>query len=1559
MYSKKIVIAILFASLFSLKSFSQFTASWAFTSTNTGVKTGSQQAAIAIADAVIGDTLSGNVSYSNTTGVSLSKSSTSNTWPLVPTNGWNIDFPLTPVTGNDVTIQSFSFSASTSNGNSSQQMLAQLAYQKDGSGSYIFVGSPVTISSGNTVTLYNYPAFTQKLYDGHNYKIRVFIYALTANISSKTLKIKSAVFNGIANTAGTQPSVTTTSATKTGKYTGLATGVVTAGTLLVSESGVVWDIAANPTVALTTKNASGPNVSGNIGAGNGGNIAGLSTSTTYNTRAYVISESGDVFYGSNLTFTTDAPSVASLTTNAASGITSIKSISGGVILDSGGVGITAKGICWNTATNPDISLPTKTNDGIGNTNFSSTLKILVPSTTYYARAFATNSIGTAYGNEVSFTTLAPQPVIITITGNSANAIPFGSVIVNNISGVKSYSLTASALTPLVGNITITAPAGFEISLSPGTGFGSTLNVPYTSGSIAATIIYVRFLPNQFGDFAGTITHTGGGATTINIDDVSVTGKGIQNPGDFSNTGTDFWVGYGFQALMTGSNNQEMVLYISAKQDAIVTVEIGKPTDANYYTQTYNVVANTATVSFTLPKNGTQDCRLNSTGVLPRGIHVYSNNIPFALWGHIYASSSSGATLVLPTNTWGSNYSVLTVGGETNSGVPHSFFFVQAAEDGTIVDIVPSADITATASGTTVKYAAGTPFSVTLNKGDVFNALGKLLTSKIGVDLTGTTVVSRDCNKKIALFTGNGRVELKVGGCSSGGGSDNFLQQMFPKQAWGTKYLTTPFRDMEAGIYKIIVSDPATVVSVNGSVLTTGFSQNAYTLETDTLLSIVSDKPVMVAQFCVTNRCNGTGIPTHPNTGDNGDPEMIIVSPVQQAINDVAVYSSNNYNILHNYINVIIPNAGVASFMFDGVNASTAFSTHTADANYSYAVFSDLVGNTSHRLQSDVAFNAIAYGYSNTGNNESYGYNAGTNIKSLSQYLSVQNPYANITSDSIISACLNNDFKYTVSLPYKPFSMKWDFFNNTVQQPSSDTILVTNPIPVDSSIISGVKLFKYSLPTTYKFTSTGSFPVNITVNATNADGCTGVQTITFSVKVVNPPTANFNVVFNGCPFDFANFSDLSTSSGYNVVGWEWNFGGSFPPNTSTMQNPTSTYPSAGTYNVTLRAINTIGCFKDTTKPFTIQPGPIVTSVVADNNGPDCAGRKITFTTTASTSLGTIVKWYWEYSDGKKDTTTANSVTHSFATAAAYTIKVFVETNNGCRSTQFTFNQMIYKVVADFTFATPKCINDLVTFTDVSTGKVTNATIDTKFKWSFGDAANSTSTTNPSTFTYTTAGTYTVKLKTSLIYALATEFCADSTTKQIVINDKLAKPVVTLDATKTTTTSLTFNWAAITGATSYQVSTNGGATWSNPSSGATGTTHILTALTPNTVYSLCVKVLGNCPSDSACISGKTLTPTLNIFVPNVFTPNGQGAATNDKLIMCINNVKSIRFAIFNQWGEKLFETSNPTLNAALGCYEVWDGNAQGKQQPTGVYVYAASIIYNDGKSESKKGTVNLIR
>ena len=85
-------------------------------------------------------------------------------------------------------------------------------------------------------------------------------------------------------------------------------------------------------------------------------------------------------------------------------VTSTSALGGGRIVLDGGNPITARGVVWSEAVNPVVALPSKTSNGIGTGAFSSRITGLSPGKTYYLRAYATNSQGTAYGNQVIFTT---------------------------------------------------------------------------------------------------------------------------------------------------------------------------------------------------------------------------------------------------------------------------------------------------------------------------------------------------------------------------------------------------------------------------------------------------------------------------------------------------------------------------------------------------------------------------------------------------------------------------------------------------------------------------------------------------------------------------------------------------------------------------------------------------------------------------------------------------------------------------------------------------------------------------------------------------------------------------------------------------------------------------------------------------------------------------------------------------------------------------------------------------------------------------------------------------
>jgi uncharacterized protein (TIGR02145 family) len=112
-------------------------------------------------------------------------------------------------------------------------------------------------------------------------------------------------------------------------------------------------------------------------------------------------------------------SVPQLSTLEVTDITSKSAESGGNIIDDNGRSIIARGVCWSLETNPTIS-DKKTTDGVGNESYSSTLFGLNGSKTYYVRAYATNKLGTGYGNEISFQT-APSKI------NFAEWITYGNV----------------------------------------------------------------------------------------------------------------------------------------------------------------------------------------------------------------------------------------------------------------------------------------------------------------------------------------------------------------------------------------------------------------------------------------------------------------------------------------------------------------------------------------------------------------------------------------------------------------------------------------------------------------------------------------------------------------------------------------------------------------------------------------------------------------------------------------------------------------------------------------------------------------------------------------------------------------------------------------------------------------------------------------------------------------------------------------------------------------------------------------------------------------------------
>ncbi len=141
------------------------------------------------------------------------------------------------------------------------------------------------------------------------------------------------------------------------------------------------------------------------------NLAGLAAGTGYDIYAVTVydDEGTDTYSEINkVNFSTLAYTVPELTTASVSSIEAFSAKSGGEITDYGGQAIKEKGVCWNTTGSPTLS-DNYTEEGSGSAAFTSSLTGLSEKTTYYVRAYATNSIGTSYGEEESFTTTCSVP----------------------------------------------------------------------------------------------------------------------------------------------------------------------------------------------------------------------------------------------------------------------------------------------------------------------------------------------------------------------------------------------------------------------------------------------------------------------------------------------------------------------------------------------------------------------------------------------------------------------------------------------------------------------------------------------------------------------------------------------------------------------------------------------------------------------------------------------------------------------------------------------------------------------------------------------------------------------------------------------------------------------------------------------------------------------------------------------------------------------------------------------------------------------------------------------
>ncbi|MCF8257861.1 MAG: PKD domain-containing protein [Flavobacteriales bacterium] len=265
---------------------------------------------------------------------------------------------------------------------------------------------------------------------------------------------------------------------------------------------------------------------------------------------------------------------------------------------------------------------------------------------------------------------------------------------------------------------------------------------------------------------------------------------------------------------------------------------------------------------------------------------------------------------------------------------------------------------------------------------------------------------------------------------------------------------------------------------------------------------------------------------------------------------------------------------------------------------------------------------------------------------------------------------------------------------------------------------------------------GSYTVTLTVTG---PGGTDTEVKTAFVTVFTPPDPNISASQNmGC-FPFAvQFTDESVPGDSPISSWSWDFGDG---GVSTSQNPTHTYTTSGTFNVTLLLTDANGCASNQTFPGFINSNSNSPFAGFDAN-PQVGCIPPVDVNFANLSFGGTapLTYAWDFGDGNSSTQT--TPVHAYTAEGVYDVSLTVTDQLGCQTVSLLedFITIVENPVIDFSVPDPVgCLGSQMQFTDLSSPPPTS------WQWDFGDGG--TSTLQSPSHLYTTPGTYTVTLTAS--------------------------------------------------------------------------------------------------------------------------------------------------------------------------------------------------------------------
>jgi len=474
---------------------------------------------------------------------------------------------------------------------------------------------------------------------------------------------------------------------------------------------------------------------------------------------------------------------------------------------------------------------------------------------------------------------------------------------------------------------------------------------------------------------------------------------------------------------------------------------------------------------------------------------------------------------------------------------------------------------------------------------------------------------------------------------------------------------------------------------------------------------------------------------------------------------------------------------------------------------------------------------------------------------------------------------------------------------------------------------------------------GTFPITpgvwgpTNLAATGAKCNLGMVKIAFELAGV---ASGIRSSINGVPRDTVGCVPLTvdfTDTIANAKSYIWDFGDNTPRATTTTPSISHTFNNLGTFTVMLISVDSASCnIADTSYTHIIVKNNRANLSFLTQKLQPCDSLNYLFTNT-STAPASVpfndTSFVWDFGDGTKLTAgLLPPVRHTYAATGRYTVILNLVDTSYCNypDADTAILRIATNVKAQFQTPPFGCAPYDAVFDNTSLAGQ-------QFNWDFGDGT--TSTQEYPVHTYSTPGTYTVKL---VVTDTSTCNKIDSTSTTIVVSPKPTAAFSYTPVQPEENKQTTFTNSSI-GATSYKWLFGDGDSLITVRRD-TIVTHIYNA---TGTYNVCLIAYNQygC-TDTTCQYVQALIVPL-VDVPNAFTPNGDGI--NDFIYVKGYGISKMSWKIYNRWGALIYLGNSQKTG--------WDGKYKGVLQPQEVYTYILDVEFTDGKKYQKRGDITLLR